>query len=545
MRNGKAFCESSPHTHAHTQVVFIITPTQGTIQSVCDRIEHISSADAKIYLYVVPRCTLLVEYVLMQRGLRDSVRLIKDLDVDMCVWDDGILSMEQAGSVKELLTEESPAVLHTVAKSLMKLQVFYGPFAKVRRVGRQAAAVSRIMDQMATETSDIYQGQASGIHTLVLFDRACDILTPLTLQGSYVATMQELYGTDEGGSIDSLNNMKPPFTVLDEKEDTVEVLHLNTEDKMFTDVMDVPYIAVMTHLNRKAKMIHEKLDERKDLKNRSLAETRAFTAKLGYWVAMKHELQTHISVTAAVVKRYKADTEVQKMRQFQSFLFGEGDRGDKEEAMAILEGLMYRQASYELVFRCIAMYCLFCNGLKSKVYDALKQGMFQQYGPRALAGWSVLEQCGALYVSNKDKDKARLSYAALTQKMSLYTPNYQNSSVHGAGSGFAPVAAKVLEKTMSSMDWSIGWHGAGGALSMLGPFSPDADDPEPDMLVKGNTRVVVVCFLGGVTMGEISALRSMQEQMASESENGELPVQIVIATTHIIRGGEMMAALVK
>ena len=496
-------------------------------------VKELVAFSAKVYLYVAPRATLLVEHMFASAYCRDNVRLMKDLELDIAVFDSNILSMEQHVSTRELLIENSPSVLHSVARSLMKMQVFYGPFVKTRRMGAHAESVSRIMEQMMAETADIYKGQSSSIHTLFLFDRAVDLLAPLTTQGTYAGHLAELWGESLGSNF----VLTLPFEqfVDEEEKELLEELVLTDADPIFADVRGMAMTAAGGALQRKAQNMRQVLAEGHNLKKikRSKDFTRAATQyakQVKNVMSEQNLLSAHIDVFKRLKKDLQSNDLLKNKKEMEMYLL---DENDKDISCKILEDLIFQGEDFGTVLRCLCTFCIGCGGLKDKIYDRYRILFVQQYGAQAMTAWNTMEQAGLIFTT---KGKTSQQYTNLRSALSLFKKDYATNPVHCVSYGSAPIIAKVLEKTISSRDWGTGWRAVAESCTQAGvnPVYPTAEDTEVDVRETGKTRVAVVYFLGGLTFAEWGALRNLQEHLANESEN-EQPVQLIIATTSIIR----------
>jgi len=134
------------------------------------------------------------------------------------------------------------------------------------------------------------------------------------------------------------------------------------------------------------------------------------------------------------------------------------------------------------------------------------------------ANWSSIKRSFNLFVEDPNADKD-ISYAY---------------------SGYAPLSVRLVQMARSQQRGSAsGWRSCQNELSLLYGPAQELAQPLDNQSESGGTSepsVVLVCFLGGVTYGEIAALRRL-----SEMEDHRR--QFLIVTTEFINAKKLFDSL--
>ena len=149
------------------------------------------------HINMVPRRTLICEKVLEEVGIYGDVK-ISEYPLDLIPFDDDIMSMELPYAFKECqlvrhhffsnylalipisFQDGDMSSLYYVARSIMKIQSFYGLISNVKVKGDNAKSVFDMMLRMRKQVgSEVFQNVTPEIDTLILIDRKVDLITPM------------------------------------------------------------------------------------------------------------------------------------------------------------------------------------------------------------------------------------------------------------------------------------------------------------------------------------------------------------------------------
>ena len=171
-----------------------------------------------------------------------------------------------------------------------------------------------------------------------------------------------------------------------------------------------------------------------------------------------------------------------------------------------------------LILRLLCLESLVQSGIKNKFYDDFKRDYFNIYGQQEIFLWNNLEKMNIL-----KKEDRKYTYYNTNKGLNLINDNVNvlepNDPSYSYG-GYCPITVKLIEKAIK-----VGWNDIKYVLNDLpGEFLYPND--EKDILFPKSKSFILLVFVGGITYGEIAALRYLN------SKNNK--IKFIIMTTHII-----------
>jgi len=221
-------------------------------------------------IFLVPRSTLICEKILKDLGVFADVK-IGEYPLDLIVFDPHIMSMEISSSFKECEIDGDFSSLYYVARSIMKLQSFYGLIPNVKYIGGSAKHVFDMMMRMKKQVGSQVFTAVPEINTLILIDRNIDLVTPMLTQLTYEGLLDEILG--------GISNSLFGTDCDPESKTKKKKVLLNSIDTVFDRVRHLNQQHVAARLQEKAREVDEKMREREDLKQ-SIDKIKEFTKKL-------------------------------------------------------------------------------------------------------------------------------------------------------------------------------------------------------------------------------------------------------------------------
>ena len=170
------------------------------------------------------------------------------------------------------------------------------------------------------------------------------------------------------------------------------------------------------------------------------------------------------------------------------------------------------------ILKIICLISSLKNGIKSKLYDQIKRDFLQIYGFQELFLLNNLEkinilknQEGSNYYNDIEK-KLKLIY----EDVDLNEPN----DISYSYSGYAPITVRLIEKAIIK-----GWKSIEDILYKL-PGEYDYPKDEKKLIEDNNNKIFLVVFIGGITYGELGAIRYLNNKMKNR--------KIIVLTTGMI-----------
>ena len=507
-------------------IVYFVRPTLDVLRLLVSHILTYAKRfpKAAVFIYFVPKKTLMAEHVLETEYKLPSLvthLYCGEFDLDLVPLDDDVMSMEIGSSFKDLFLDGDLAMLHWIAKTIVKMQsARFGPIPVIRGKGRLASKVVNIVNRLQHEVgTDFISEQTPEIEAMCIVDRGCDMLTPMMTQLTYEGLIEELYGIDTA-------HFDPPFDMNTEGSAAPERdrnIPLNGGDRMFAEIRDKNFSTVGGILYQKSVWVKQSYERRKDVQH--LKDLKEFMKGLPEMQEFHRLIGVHTNVASQIGKMTQTSEFRKRVAIEQAIVQQEDDK----EAIEYIDELINKGEPLKKVLRLLCVMSLVNGGIKQKVYDQFKESLMLAYGiPQIVAAMYSLDRCGLLTVQ-----ETKSNFAALRKSCRLWAEELQEqqpSDLAYAYSGYAPLLSRIIEAM------AINTQGWGSPTDVTELAPGERAEVRNDVEVPGNTRVVVIFVVGGITHAEIGTIRFLEQKLAQQGE----PKHFVIATTNITSGGKIM-----
>merc|ERR1719167_1190371 len=496
-------------------VVFISRPNLTCMDIIADNIkleERKGGSGVKIdfHIFFVPRKSLLCEKRLVQAGVFGSITC-SSLPVYFFPLDTDLLSMELPTAYGDIASGDLTS-LHYAATALTRLQAVTGVIPRIYGKGTAAAQVFDLMVRMKRETCGQEPQARTQIDTLILLDRGVDLISPLPTQLTYEGLIDEMFG------------IQCASVRIEDK-----IVPLSSQEDLYQELRGLNFNAVGPTLSRKAKNISAQFEERHEA--RTVREIKQFVDKLPGMQTAKLSLATHTTVAEMVKEKIDSEEFLAMLELEQTILSGGADSGKYLEE---IEDLACTSAPLSRLLRLVCLQSVVSSGLKPKLYEQYRRLVLQSYGHSWLITLDQLANAGLL-ASNTG---IRSSYSILRKRLGLIIDNVDEQNpvdIAYVHSVYGPLSIKLVMQVETP-----GWRNIRDVLDLLpGPSFEDTQQLGGQSSGRkkiGDKKVVLVFFVGGVTMAEIAALRFLSQQEESNTD-------YVIATTSIITGNTFIENL--
>ena len=501
-------------------IVFITRPLLANMDIISDYIRREersggSGVRTEYHVVFVPSKSLLCEKRLIQTGVLGSVSCYS-LPVYLFPLDTDLLSMELSSSFRDCVSGDTTS-LHYTASALTRLQAVTGVIPRIYGKGAAAAQVFDFMMRMKKEACGQEPGIRSQIDTLVIIDRAVDLISPLPTQLTYEGLVDEMFGI-QCASVSLLEPEK-------------KVITLSSQEELYQELRGLNFNAVGPTLSRKAKHISAQVAEKNEA--RTVRELKQFVDKLPGMQTAKQSLTTHTSLAEMVKERIDSEEFLAVLELEQRILTGAGEGGRYLEEIEDLA--CSNTVPVSRLLRLICLQSVVCGGLKQKVLESYKRLLLEEYGYDLLLSLDRLSEASLLSPSVSSK---RSNYSVLSKRLGIIKDNVDEQSPHDIAyvhSVYGPLSVRLVMNCLTP-----GWRNIRDVLDMLpGPSFEDTQQvskQNASRSKKEDKKVVLVFFVGGATMAEVAALRFLTQQEESN-------VEYITATTSIITGTSFIESL--
>eukprot|EP00929_Paragymnodinium_shiwhaense_P067751 TRINITY_DN34067_c0_g1_i1.p1 TRINITY_DN34067_c0_g1~~TRINITY_DN34067_c0_g1_i1.p1 ORF type:complete len:672 (+),score=205.90 TRINITY_DN34067_c0_g1_i1:80-2017(+) len=534
-----------------SQMIFVVRSTRPELmdwvaaQILADEREK---KDRVYEVVLIPRKTEECAARLLANNVRANVRIV-EFGLHFFPFDRDILSMEVPRAFHDVHVLGDPTSLFHTAQGIMKLQAQFGVIPHVHAIGSAANGVLDCLLRLRSEAAgdgfrepesskeltqkgvppvaphskrkeDAGGGGAPSpkIAELVLLDRRVDIFSLLCSQFTYQALLDMAFG---------IRNNSADISSADFVKEKDKHMRLSPEDPFFQEIRDLHIDKLGPLLQQRAMAIHETYQEKDRIKNPS--EMQEYVKKFKSAHSVHGSLEQHINL-ARHLKGLIHDDAFRFQLQMEDDITSQASQLPLES----LEDLLDDQKPIHEVLRLLCLHSVVNNGMKAKQLDQIKKVIVQAYGYEHLLTLCNLEKVGLLRYQ-----QGKSSWPAVKRHFNLFVEDgAAETDVSYAYSGYAPLTVRLVQMTKSKPN---GWRSCQDALSLLwGPAQVLKQVADPgvseDALDPSQPQVVLVVFIGGVTYGEIAALRRL-----SEIEGGKR--RFLIVTSEIISTKKLFESL--
>jgi len=307
------------------------------------------------------------------------------------------------------------------------------------------------------------------------------------------------------------------------KERNREQVRLPADDSFFREIRDLHIDRLGPLLQEKAQAIQRTYAEKDNVKHAT--EMAEYIKKFKTAQSAHPLVEIHINLAHDLKSAIQSEDYRQNLK-----LEDEITAQASQSAVESIEDLIDDQKPFHEVMRLLCLHSLVNNGIRPKQLDQLKKGILQAYGYEHLLTLCNLERVGMLRYAQQGKSV----WPQIKQKFNLVPEEASEQDISYAYSGYAPLSTRLVEKTRK------GWQSCKDALNLLeGPaqeLRQSADQSEASKAGGRGPSVTLVCFVGGLTYGEMAALRKL-----SEVEDGRR--RFLVLTTEMLSTKKLFDSL--
>ncbi|GBE58828.1 vesicle transport protein [Babesia ovata] len=409
-------------------------------------------------------------------------------------------------------------------------------------------------DARATTDTMRLLRQSSMVDEAVLIDRSVDLVTPMCLNFTYEGLLDNLFGAVKGnlhlppGVVEGSAGAAP-IGILDQYRSNItsnkgsssakstqssSVLTLNSP--LYKEIRWMNYSEVGKYLHQRALQVHKGY-ERGGLS--TLGEMDAFVKKFKNLQKEHSELSVHVNLMSWLSSLVNGDL-IQLLQHMEDTILQYSSDAKPEDSklasitaklfnkpcdpfVALFLDLIFWNVDVNQLYRLLVLASQTRDGIKSGDLQNIKRAVVDQYGFNQLLAMHELERMGMVRV-NDAPDGMR--WSRLCKKLNLLvdrdTGSADYSMIFG---GYAPISLRLYQLIVLS-------RGLGSVQSELRLLNCPVSVLRQKNLVSEHKRqeskaatYKVLGYLGGVTLGEIAAVASLNQKQSQK---------ILLITTDIV-----------
>lgn len=472
--------------------------------------------------------------------------------MDLIPLEDDLLSLELDDNFAHHLLQDDDSYKVYVQYSIHRLEAVFGRIEHKFGLGKTS---KQIITRIEKNTLNIDQANAAQgqdlaeIDAMIMIDRDVDLISPFCVSQNYEGLLDEFFSIKT--CVISVPNtiVYPDEKVREElkqKEDGSTEFILTNEDVLFGEIRNKHFNMAGPTLNRQIKEIQRMMQ---DKSQNTIQELDKFIKKLKNMNVVKaKEIATcHINIAHDIAQRLR------KLDYIHIYgVEGQCVMGEVKEVPRILEAKMLKQYDKLRVLRALVLLSSTQGGLAKTDFDSLRRSFLMNYGHHEIVTLMNLQDAGLLKVKDKKApgyfdwnwEKIKTALDLLNEECNMVAP----SDISFVFNGFCPLSVRLIERILDQNGMAT--LAQKGIFKLLGLTDDKIATPPQELRlfttqapngVSLQTRAgfkkkkILVYFVGGVTYGEIAAIRFLQNLMPK--------FRFIIATTTIITGQRAISQL--
>ncbi|KPV76525.1 uncharacterized protein RHOBADRAFT_35168 [Rhodotorula graminis WP1] len=561
-------------SQAERNIVYVCRPEVRWMRIIADQVRTTPQANQHNYhLLVAPRMTTLCTTVLSDLGVLGSIE-VQELQLGLIPLEKDVLSLEYEDSWKKTELDGDHSCIYDMAKALMTVQRAFGTIPRIIGKGDSAQRLMELLKRMQREQPASYASAAplanGYVNSMIVIDRQVDMVSAFCTQLTYEGLVDEVVGIKHAHvDVDpNLLNPGPAASTSTPSQSTFggagagappprkrKHLLTSTTDPLFAELRDKNFAVVGNVLNRTARRLNDDYEKRHQAK--TPAELRQFVGQLGGLQSEHQALRLHTNLTEQIMALTVTD-EFNTGLEVQQNLVAGVDLATQENS---IRDLINQEAPLKTVLRLLCLYSIVSGGIKQKTLEEFKRDVLQTYGFDHLPLLLSLERLSLLMRPPVAASRSAKPPFALARKpLRLIVDDVDESNpsdISYVFSGYAPLGVRLVQCALGggadaasaagaagSASGLNGWRGLEEVVKALPGATFDERQPaddgarrraSPPLSTLRELPTTIVCFLGGITFAEISALRLLNRQIPTRN--------LLVLTTDTVSGGSLLNSL--
>ena len=471
------------YTPPEPMVAFLISGQESSFRNglafIKSYLEAYRNLKHEITLIVYPKRSFINQIALnrLMAKFPDKIPKVVDLNFGFIPLEPDLLSLELPEAMEDIFRFPSFEV-HTIsAVALSTLQIFVGKFKNVFWKGTEADKVQAAMKNLSLGSTFPNSTASTQYHSLIIFDRTCDLFSALISQNTYLGMIDDLYDIRQNVLV-----VEKDLIYNNGSKELEEYYIFKQNEKLFRELKDLNATTLFSTFKEQFKKLKDPRKEKVSLDNAdkvmdSIKENEKFVLHYNLNMKINNHLNDPVNFE---VNRFTFD-----------LLYGLCEK----PAERLIE-LIQLNIPVTSILRILILSNLVYGGFAADKFEMISKEIIESYGVQMIKSLLELEKAGLFVVKGDKSANLSLIKSNDFEKVKKLLKNPQESKTVQATSyfgGYSPLSCKYIESLLNNEIANSGFSAGRENLSQ----TVDVE------------RGVVVYFVGGVTYSELATLRSV------------------------------------
>lgn len=437
------------------------------------------------------------------------------LNIDVYPLYSDVLSLEDPNAARDIYINENFNCLSVLSRVMGKFETVFGKINKKYVLGENA---KRLNDLLIKEEENSMFENDTTILGCIMMDRSVDFITPICSQYTYEGMLDDY--CDIFHTSCKINSS----IIENEKQGKIKI-DLSEKDKFYTMIKAYNFNKIRQFLPDRLKLHSLVIQESKN--SRELKEVSETLEKVKMVKNERQSLSNHISIADFISQ--KLNFPAAKLYiQFEQILLAGGDV--PSVLYSFYDKELGNKSDMFILLKLICIENMTQKKIKESIFDKLKKDFLLTYGFQEIFLWNNLEKLGIL-----SKKESRIPYDYIIRKLHLIEENVDlknpNDPAYSYG-GYCPITIRLIEKAIKE-----GWNRLKTELNIIERINlfPSEKDENEILNPKDHQNFILLVFIGGITYGEIDAIRYLNESCPKH--------KFIILTTGIINSKRFLDSM--
>lgn len=471
-------------SNGSAELIIIAPAERSNIEAILDKFELIPNYTK--CLFIIPRITANVQEAFDIRGTKvvnhapkdKSEIYVQEFHYDFYPVEDDFFLLPCYHSFYQINVENDYNDIYSSARALAKIQTVFGEIPHIVSIGKNAMNTKVLMQGLLKKTGSL-STQFPLVDSIFLFDRACDLVTPLVSQVTFEGIIDELVGVNFG--MIETDDEKYKKIALSEKFDIVSEIR----GKLIAQVMEP-----LLKYTQECKKINDK-EYIQSIKN-SPQEFFNFILRQKHLESQKDKLDQLMFLAEHYFLKKIRDplSRVILNMEFSSI------SSDAKLLPATAESAIQFSNDWKTAMRLTILQLVVNN--KAVDNQLFFDTLVDQFGKKAIPAVRSLDRLNLL----KSDQKTSQQWRNCNSILSLTTPKDKsgNDELLKMCDNNIPLILRIIQfLTSNDQQTQSKLNDLGIPLNISGQLPPS---------VPGKPRKILIFFVGGITLSEVNFIRN-------------------------------------
>ncbi|CAD8050914.1 unnamed protein product [Paramecium sonneborni] len=510
------------------QIIFFVNPDRQYMKRIVRIIRNnqLANFNKKYLLIFCPRLNIVCKDYLEKEAVLGDL-IITNFNFDLIPLANDLLSLEMNNCLRPLYIGQDMQILQTIAESIQRIELVHGKFKNIYAKGNYAKYVIDILKQKKQQgeiIEDEISFKESKMHTLLIIDRKVDFITPMLTPFTYEALIDEVFNIKHNSiNLDIIKN-EPAL------KDRPKTMKLNDSYYNRIKIMNIKQCQrILEEKRQNNKTMIQSMKQQESKMN--MSDMNQYLTKLRSIPKEQNIILDHLIVSQHLSKQLETilfnmcvNQEVHAILQTKS-----------QQVEQMIENLISIGAPITKVIRLFSLYNQIQNGMKTKLYDFYRREILHMYGTEHII---TLENCEKIGLIGKKINETHI-WEKIEKPLRLINEDIDHDAPEDISYVFlayAPIIVRILEELIIKNTWGPQVLQALKELPGELLMQQNLHQLKGEEVKEETNQIYVIYFIGGITYGEIAAIRWLGLRYKKD---------IQICTTHVINGDKLVQEMIQ